>query len=302
MCAPEEHDSILCKRFHRYLNKVQMIKGANAQTFEHWIMNKAMATYAWNTSPVDGTYIIRSIAAKARIFRFPLDIQDEETGAIRIPSGEGEAAIQHVETVVPLWFQQKGLLKLLQETRRARHLQMKNENRTERKFNPGDLVLIRKQVKSSALEGRPEELTIKAKGPYRVLEKAGKSSYWLHQKLPALQGTNRKRGKQHKEAAFRMTKIPSTVIIHKRLDSTDTRLMRMKGEIVHNPLEQNLGLFDFRSYHQADPNAPYAFEQVNQIWQEDIDTDESGNEEDDISTGDEVEHQHQASVGETSDE
>jgi hypothetical protein len=76
-----------------------------------------------------------------------------------------------------------------------------------------------------------------------------------------------------------MTKIPSTVVIHKRMDSMDTRLMRMKGEIVHNPLEQNLGLFDFGSYHQADPNAPYAFERVNQIWQEDIDTDESDNEE-----------------------
>jgi hypothetical protein len=123
------------------------------------------------------------------------------------------------------------LLKLLQETRRARHLQMKNESRTERKFNPGDLVLVRKQVKSSALEGRPEKLTLKAKGPYRVLEKAGKSSYWV-QKLPALQGIKRKQGKRHKEAAFRMTKIPSTVIIHKRLDSADTRLMRMKGEIV----------------------------------------------------------------------
>jgi hypothetical protein len=98
-----------------------------------------------------------------------------------------------------------------------------------------------------------------------------------------------------------MTKIPSTVIIHKRLDSADTRLMRMKGEIVHNPLEQNLGLFDFGSYHQADPNSPYAFERINQIWQEDIDTDESGDEEEEMSTGDEKE-QHQENEGKTSDE
>jgi hypothetical protein len=154
-------------------------------------MNTAMATYAWNASPVDGTDIIMSFAAKARTFRFPLEIQDEDTNAVRIPAGEGEAAIQHVETVFPLWFQQKSILKLLQETRRARHLQMKNDGRKERAFNPGDLVLVRKQVKSSALKGRPEKLTLKAKGPYRVLEKAGKSSYWV-QKLPALQGTTRK--------------------------------------------------------------------------------------------------------------
>jgi chemotaxis protein histidine kinase CheA len=163
---------------------------------------------------------------------------------------------------------------------------MKNDTRKERKFNPGDLVLVRKQVKSSALQGRPEKLTLKAKGPYRVLEKAGKSSYWV-QKLPALQGTTRKAGKKHKEAAFRMTKIPSTLVIHKRMDSTDTRIMRMKGDIVHNPLEQNLGLIDLGSYHQADPNAPYAFERVNQIWQEDIDTEESEAEDDDETSSDE---------------
>jgi hypothetical protein len=46
VCPPEEHVSILCKRVHRYLNKVQRIEGANAQTFEHCIMNTAMVTYA----------------------------------------------------------------------------------------------------------------------------------------------------------------------------------------------------------------------------------------------------------------
>jgi hypothetical protein len=49
--------------------------------------------------------------------------------------------------------------------RRERHLQMKNDNGKERKSNSGDLALVRKQVKWSALEGRPEKLTLKAKGP-----------------------------------------------------------------------------------------------------------------------------------------
>jgi hypothetical protein len=101
-------------------------------------MNTAMATYAWNVSPVDGTDIIRSFTAKARTFRFPLDIQEDAIDAARIPAGEGEAAIQHVKTMFPLWCQQKGLLELLQATRRERHLQVKNDTRKERKFNTGD--------------------------------------------------------------------------------------------------------------------------------------------------------------------
>jgi hypothetical protein len=78
-----------------------------------------------------------------------------------------------------------------------------------------------------------------------------------------------------------MTKIQSAVVMHKRMDSTDTQLMRMKGGIAHNRLEQNLGLFNFGSCHQADPNTSYTFEKVNQIWQEDIDMEESDTEDGD---------------------
>ena len=72
--------------------------------------------YAWNDSPIDGTDIIRSFAAKARTFHFPLDIQMGNK-ITRIP-GQGEATIQHVKTMFPLWFRQKELLKELTKDRR----------------------------------------------------------------------------------------------------------------------------------------------------------------------------------------
>jgi hypothetical protein len=106
--APENHNAILCKRFHRYMNKVQRLGAADMQSFEQWKINALFAGYAWNASPIDGTDIICSFAAKARTFRFPLDVQ--ETGKVaRIPQ-EGELAIQHVETMFPLWYLQKELL------------------------------------------------------------------------------------------------------------------------------------------------------------------------------------------------
>jgi hypothetical protein len=50
-----------------------------------------LASYAWNASPIDGLDVIRSFAAKARTFRFPLDtcMDGEE---IRIPT-EGKEAL-----------------------------------------------------------------------------------------------------------------------------------------------------------------------------------------------------------------
>ena len=125
VAPPEAHNSILCERFHRHLNKVQRIGAADAQSYEKWAMNCLFAACAWNGSSVDGTDVIRSFAAKARTFRFPLDVQTIDEIA-RIPQ-QGEATTQHVETMFPLWFQQKELLKLLIEERRTRHREMANE-------------------------------------------------------------------------------------------------------------------------------------------------------------------------------
>ena len=140
VAPPEAHNAVLCERFHRHLNKVQKIGAADSQSYERWAMNALFAVYAWNGSPVDGTDIIRSFAAKARTFHFPLDIQHNDEVA-RIPQ-QGEATIQHVETMFPLWFRQKELLKALTEDRRARHREMANQNKTKRTFQPGDLVIV----------------------------------------------------------------------------------------------------------------------------------------------------------------
>ena len=65
---------------------------------------------------------------------------------------------------------------------------MKNQAQTQRVFNPGDLVIVRRQVKSKATEGVMAKLLFKARGPYRVLQKVDEDSYMI-QKLPAVQGT-----------------------------------------------------------------------------------------------------------------
>jgi hypothetical protein len=289
VASPEDHNAILCERFHRYLNKVERLMAADMNTFEEWAMNVLFATYAWNASPIDGTDVTRSFAAKARTFRYPLDVQ-EDNNVIRIPTGEGESALAHVETMFPLWFQQKELLKILNNERRERHRKLKNQTRQERKFNPGELVIVRKQVRSKASEGRPEKLVLKPKGPYRVLEKAGEGSYWV-QKIPVLQGINRRKGKRQKEAAMRMEKIPSSLVIHKRIDTMDTRFAKMKRDLIDNPLEQNLGFFDFGKYHQAAEDADYGFVRVNEMWNEPIETDSSSGDEtedDDTDEGDDT--------------
>ena len=184
-----------------------------------WMINAAFAAYAWNSGLIDGTDTSRSFAAKARQFHFPLDVAEQVP---RIIGSPGEASLQHIETTFPLWFQQKELLKMITEDRRARHTDWANKHRKKRVFSPGDLVVVRRQVQSDASTGRAAKLHVWARGPYRVLEKAGDDSYWI-QRVPILQELNRRVGKKQKQAAWRLERIPSSVVVHKRLDSTDYR-------------------------------------------------------------------------------
>jgi len=39
--APEQHDGILCERFHRYLNKVMRIIGADRKGFDQWKQDRS---------------------------------------------------------------------------------------------------------------------------------------------------------------------------------------------------------------------------------------------------------------------
>ena len=177
-------------------------------------MHALFAAYMWNGLPVDGTGIIRSsFAAKPQTFHFPLDIQTSDEEIARI-SEHGEATIQHVETMFPLWFRQKELLKELITDRREHHgeLDSNRRNKKVRTFQPGDLALVRKQVNSNVTEGNPTKLTLKARGlMYRILEDAGKNSYYI-QKLSAIQSLTQSPGKRMKELAMRMEKLPPSLV------------------------------------------------------------------------------------------
>jgi hypothetical protein len=281
--SAEQHEGILCERFHRYLNKVQRLMGLDTRDHSNWKMNMALAAYAWNGSLIDGTNVVRSFAAKARSFNFPLDVQEKVP---RVIGNHGEVALQHVETVFPLWYRQKEILKLLVSERRERHTAWANKNKKRREFQPGDIVVVRRQVQSDASLGRPAKQRIKARGPYKVLEKAGDQSYWI-QRVPVLQELNRKPGVRQKQAAWRLERIPSSVVVHKRMDSMDTRWVKGSTTLVDNPLEHNLGFFDFGKYHKAPNDASYAFDRAEDLLGYDLES-ESDSEESEDENDDEV--------------
>ena len=215
---------------------MEKILAADVKAFTQWLMGVLFAAYAWNASPVDGTDIVRSFAAKAKTFMFPFDLP-ETIQRLRIPT-EGEETLAHVETTYPWWNKQTTLLKLLNEERRERHRAMKNDGRNTQQLQVGDIVVVKKQVISK--EDKPAKLQLKTRGPYKILEKI-RNSYRI-QRIPTIEGMNRKPGKITTEAAHRLTKLPSTIVIHKRMDTIDTKMLARRAELCDTPLEKALNL------------------------------------------------------------
>jgi hypothetical protein len=105
-------------------------------------------------------------------------------------------------------------------------------------------------------------------------------------RIPVLQELNRRPGVKQKQAAWRLERIPSSVVVHKRMDTCDTRWVQQNANLTDNPLEHNLGFFDFGKYHKAPDTAKYAFDKVGDLLgydleSDDEDDDDEGEENDD---------------------
>jgi hypothetical protein len=272
----ENHQAILNERFHRYLNKVQRINSADTGELLKWKQGVCFSLYGWNAAPIDGTDISRSKVAVGREFPFPIDLSSS-ANTPRISGSNPQNAIDYFEAASPLLYQQRELLRILNDERRERHRELRNKGKKEREFAPGDIVIVRKQVLSNASKGISAKLLFKTKGPYRVIDKASPNSYHL-QKLPFLKGLGRK-GRIIKQKVSRMTLLPSTLILHKKADGIDTRFAQMDADLSTAPLAPWLGVLKHGAYVKAADDASWAFEPVASMWSEPIEDDGSSSDE-----------------------
>jgi hypothetical protein len=274
--SAENHKAIRCERFHRYLNKVQKINSADTGTLEQWKQGVLFAVYSWNAGPIDGTDLPRSVVAIARDFPFPIDLAE---AIPRHGTAQGQQALDHFDAMSPLLYKQRQLLVELNAERRQRHIDLRNDNKKNPVFSPGDIVIVRKQVKSDASAGVSAKLIFRSKGPYRVMERIGETHSYRLQKLPFLEGMGVP-GRLVKENAARMEKLPSTLILHKRADGADSRFAAMHRDLAKAPLSKWLGVPRYGSYQVADDEDPWAFEPLASMWTDEVvDTDSEEEDE-----------------------
>ena len=261
------HKAILSERFHRCLNKVEWIHAANCETVDEWIKGVHFAVCAWNAGPIDGTNVSRSYAAMGRKFPFPADVRLDSNPAVGA-SAPGQASLEYMEAAFPLLRKQQKVLKALVDDRREHHREMQNSTKQGgTSFAVRDLVITWVEVQTNKKKG-PGKLQLKARGPCRVSEQLLPNTYWI-QRIPFKRHINGSPYKPHKKTAAQMEKLPLRLVIHKHTDGTDANWAALMTPFLVAPLQHVFGAPDHGTYQQTQ-DKPWAFECIEDVWQDDL--------------------------------
>ena len=124
--AKRNHKSVLVEKFHRFLNKVVTIASNDRDTLDCFVEAGISAGYAWNSAPIDGTDIIRSIPAIGRELRFPLDIS--LASLPKLTDNQANSVLEYLRLTDKDKIFATEILKILVEDRRTAHRDRINNN------------------------------------------------------------------------------------------------------------------------------------------------------------------------------
>ena len=93
--AKHNHKGINVEHFHRFLNKSNTIADEDCGTNDVFVPAGIAAGYAWNSAPIDGTDILRSIPAIGRELHFPIDI--DLSVLPKLAHNSGQAALDYLK-------------------------------------------------------------------------------------------------------------------------------------------------------------------------------------------------------------
>ena len=108
------------------------------------------ALYAWNVGPLCRNKIDLSVVDIGRDVPFPMELSPEIS---REGTSKVQQALYHFEAEVTILFRQRKLFNTLVSERRLRHIYLHNKGKITRGFYTGELVVVRKQVKSIRKDG-----------------------------------------------------------------------------------------------------------------------------------------------------
>ena len=119
VAARGNHQAVGVEHSHHFLNKAMGIATQDRGTVDIWVEAAHTVAYAWNSSPIEGTNIIRSVVAVGGPFRFPFDLSLSPTPSPTTDQAKDCHAFLRLASPTTQFLEQ--VLRLLTDERRSIH-------------------------------------------------------------------------------------------------------------------------------------------------------------------------------------
>ena len=246
--ARGNHKGLSVERLHRFLNKVMTIDGNDMGTHAGFIRTAKTAQYAWNSAPIDGTDVVRSVAAVGREFRFPLDVELSPSPTLNDETNSN--LFQYLRDTAADSAFALSIVQILIEERRLAHQERHNAGKKQPDFQVGDIVIkAHVQVQSILAKGQVQKLSYQARGPFRITQVLGNQSFEV-QRYDNPNGATRK----YKRADLYL--LPPSIFPSEPLDTMNQRYSNYENAPIVSPLRKPLGieLYNKLHFHPQPPN------------------------------------------------
>jgi len=222
------HNPMIVERVTGYLTKGLEIMCNERDSARVALEAILLLLYAWNSCPVSGTDIPRSLVAVGREFTFPIDFS----------SGKHWVLISSPSTVVSY---SKELATRLATCRQVAELLVREQRSYHRELiiarrpNPhiysfGDILFARRAVKSDAARGNVDKLQYAFTGPWHVTASLPGASY----KLEHCDKTLNKEKKHTSD----LSPYPTELIPFQPVDGADTQYGQIYKPISAHPFKE----------------------------------------------------------------
>ena len=221
----DNHDAMLVERVNKYLNKGLRVMTNERNSIRVSSEAILLLLYAWNSAPIPGTDLPRSLVAVGRVFSFPIDFSVAKH--LELTSTPADV-INYAKDQAELLSASEQVARILLDEHRSYHRELINSNRPDpRLYAIGDIVFAQRATRSDAARGRVGKLMNKMTGPWRVIEKLDGGSYRLeHQLRP---------GRFDKKHASMLSPYPLELVPFQPVDGPDTRFGQLNRPIGKDP-------------------------------------------------------------------
>jgi hypothetical protein len=258
LSARGNHNAILVERFNRYLNAGLQVFNNDRETNRVFVGGTHMLTYAWNSCPVLGTDLSRSLLTVGREFHIPIDFEASRQMSFEVTDNDKKL---FADNLLDLLMKSREVYVLLISEHRTAHREYRNSQiKFPRQFKVGDIVFTNVQVQSKKNTGTVGKLAYIKRGPYKIIKNYKGGSY----ELAPLVGRSRATIKKHGSDLYLS---PQSLNPHQPVQSSDQAYADLHKKTISSPYK----IIGLDGYNPIQPwSAPAATSQANLVLLEEI--------------------------------